>query len=51
MKLSFEEKHAIMRGTAKFPDDLMQESLSEYYIGSDGKFCNSCKTRPGSALL
>ena len=46
MKLSFEERHGVMSGTVKFPDDFMTESLREYYIGSDGAYCNSCKAEP-----
>lgn len=46
MKLSFEEKHALMSATAKIPDEFMQESLAEYYIGADGMYCNTCKASP-----
>jgi hypothetical protein len=43
-KLSFEEKHALMTGMAKFPDWFIDESLREKYQGSDGKACDGCGT-------
>lgn len=42
-KLSFEEKHALMVGSATIPEYVMQESLSEYWRGSGGTQCNGCK--------
>lgn len=51
MKLSYEERHAVMSGAGQFPKEFMQESLQEYYVGSSGKFCNSCKAAPSGAAL
>jgi hypothetical protein len=49
MKVSYEERHNLMKGVARFPDEFMQESLRERYIGADGEFCNSCKAKQPSA--
>jgi hypothetical protein len=51
MKLSYEERHAIMSGTGQFPEDFMRESLQEHYVGSSGQFCNSCHSTPSGAAL
>jgi hypothetical protein len=45
-KLSFEERHALMTGSAKLPQDVMQDSLSEYWRGSEGKKCDGCAAAP-----
>lgn len=50
MQLSHEERHALMSGMGKLPDEFMRESLSEYYVGSSGKTCDSCKTKPRGVL-
>lgn len=42
-KLSFEEKHALMIGSAVLPEAVMRDSLSEYWRGSGGKMCDGCK--------
>lgn len=44
--LSFEEKHALKVGSAVLPEDVMQESLSQYWRGSGINRCNGCETEP-----
>lgn len=41
-KVSYEEKHALMMGMAKFPEAFVQESLKEKYQGSNGRTCDAC---------
>lgn len=50
-RLSWEERHALMSGVAKLPDQLMAESLSEYYRGSSGKCCDACRAEKGTHAM
>eukprot|EP00892_Ulva_mutabilis_P005381 jgi/Ulvmu1/3214/UM015_0255.1 len=45
-QLSYEEKHALMIGSAVLPEDVMRDSLSDHWRGSGGKTCNGCKREP-----
>lgn len=45
-KLSYEEKHALMVGSAVLPEAVMHSSLSEHWRGSGGSLCDGCRTEP-----
>jgi NAD(P)H-flavin reductase len=45
-KLSYEEKYSVMTGSLKFPEEFLRESMSEYWRGSKGKKCDSCRDAP-----
>jgi hypothetical protein len=48
-QVSFEEKHALMTGAAKFPDWFVEESLKEHHQGSNGTTCNGCNKAEAGA--